>query len=230
MSNRTFTTRPQREMYRVRHRRWKIAQLAERWWWKSYLSKKDPTEYREWKQNYWLIVLQKIGYEKEDFHGRIADIGCGPNGIFQLFENSHQISLFDPLLDDYIHFDTFKKPSKSELFSMKIEDFKGKMDHKFVFCLNAINHMYDMSIALQKMMDILSENGTLILSCDVHNWSLFHKIFRFIPGDILHPHQITKNAMDSLLTHHGLAIRQCQMLNKKAIFSEYVWVCKKSSA
>lgn len=113
---------------------------------------------------------------------------------------------------------------------MKIEDFKGKMDHKFVFCLNAINHMHDMSIALQKMMDILSENGTLILSCDVHNWSLFHKIFRFIPGDILHPHQITKKEMDSLLTRHGLAIKQCQLLNKKAIFSEYVWVCTKSPA
>ena len=56
-------------------------QFAERWWWKSYLSKKDPIEYRQWKQDY-TNVLQKIGYKKEDFHGRIADIGCGPNGIF----------------------------------------------------------------------------------------------------------------------------------------------------
>lgn len=87
-----------------------------------------------------------------------------------------------------------------------------------------------MSSALQKMVDILSKNGTLFLSCDVHNWSVFHKIFRFIPGDILHPHQITKNEMDSLLTFHGLAIKQRQLLNKKAIFSEYVWVCTKSPA
>ena len=95
--------------------------------------------------------LTKIGYKKEDFHGRIADIGCGPNGIFQLFEKSHKISLIDPLLDDYILFDTFSKPSKSELFSMQIEDFEGKMDHEFVFCFNAINHMLDMSSALQKI-------------------------------------------------------------------------------
>ena len=215
-------------MYRVRHRRWKIAQFAERWWWKSYLSKKDPAEYREWKEGYWLSVLQKIGYKKEDFYGRIADIGCGPNGIFQLFEKSHQISLIDPLLDDYILFDTFNTPSKSELFSMKIEDFEGRIDHEFIFCFNAINHMRDMSSALQKMVDILSENGTLILSCDVHNWSLFYQTFRIIPGDILHPHQITKKEMDSLLNRHGLAINQCQLLNKKAIFSEYVWVCTKS--
>ena len=175
-------------------------------------------------------MLQKIGYEKDDVHGRIADIGCGPNGIFQLFEKTHQISLIDPLLDDYILFDTFKTPSKSELFSMKIEDFEGKIDHEFVFCFNAINHMLDMSSALKKMVEILSENGILILSCDVHNWSVFHQIFRFIPGDVLHPHQIKKNAMDSLLSGQGLAIKQCQLLNKKAIFSEYVWVCTKSPA
>ena len=38
----------------------------------------------------------------------------------------------------------------------------------------------------------------LILSCDVHNWSLFYQTFRIIPGDVLHPHQITKKEMDSL--------------------------------
>ena len=216
-------------MYRVRHRRWKIAQFAERWWWKRYLSKKDPTEYRQWKQNYWLSILQNIGYKKEEFQGRIADIGCGPNGIFQLFEKSHHISLIDPLLDDYMLFDTFKKPANSQFFSIKIEDFKGQKDHEFVFCFNAINHMLDMPKALQKMVDILSENGTLIISCDVHNLSLIHQIFRLIPGDILHPHQITKKEMDVLLTSHGLAINKCQILNKKPIFSEYIWVCTKSS-
>ena len=217
-------------MYRVEHRRWKIAQFAERWWWKIYISKKDPSQYRQWKQAYWLNVLQKIGYQKDDFYGRIADIGCGPNGIFQLFEKSHQISLIDPLLDAYMLYDTFNKPSKSQLFSMQIEDFGGKIDHDFVFCFNAINHMLDMQKALQKMVKILSKNGTLILSCDVHNWYLLHQIFRFIPGDVLHPHQITKKEMDSLLTHHGLTIKQCRQLNKKPIFSEYVWVCTKSEA
>ena len=215
-------------MYRVRHRRWKIAQFAERWWWKSYLSKKDPAEYRQWKQTYWLNVLQKIGCKKEDFQGRIADIGCGPNGMFQLFEKSHKITLIDPLLDDYILFDTFNEPSKSQLFSMQIEDFESKIDHEFVFCFNAINHMRDMPRALQKMMNILSENGMLILSCDVHNWSLFYEIFRIIPGDVLHPHQIIKKEMTRLLTRHGLTIKECRLLNKKLIFSEYVWVCTKS--
>ena len=99
---------------------------------------------------------------------------------------------------------------------MQIEDFEGRIDHNFIFCLNAINHMRDMSSALQKMVDILSKNGTLILSCDVHNWSLFfYQTFRIIPGDILHPHQITKKETDSLLSSHGLAIKQCQLLNKK---------------
>ena len=32
------------------------------------------------------------------------------------FEKLHQISLIGPLLDDYILFDTFNTPSKSEFF------------------------------------------------------------------------------------------------------------------
>ena len=63
--------------------RWQIAQWFELRWWRRYLSGKDKERYYSWKKQYWNDLLEQIAdvlpYKEL---GSIADLGCGPAGIF----------------------------------------------------------------------------------------------------------------------------------------------------
>jgi len=212
--------------------RWKLAQKAELLWWKNYLSKKSSESYREWKKSYWVNFLQQIGLSDIDQRSNsIIDLGCGPAGIFMVF-NQAEVVAVDPLLKHYEsnlpHF-KISTYSNVDFQSLSIETFSAEHTFDYVFCLNAINHVADLPLSFDRMVACLGPKGTLIVSIDAHNYSMLKRIFRAIPGDILHPHQYDLKEYSQMLISRGCHITQTICYKKETIFNYYILVATKKS-
>lgn len=211
--------------------RWKIAQWAERKWWKNYLKNKNVQDYLLWKKNYWEHFLQSIQLENSiQAHHSVVDLGCGPAGIFMLF-NSKNTTALDPLIDNYQkdleHFDKKNYP-EIEFINSDIEAYKPEKKFDFIFCINAINHVDSIEKGFLSLTACAHEKSTLIISIDAHNYALLKKIFQLIPGDILHPHQYSLNDYKNMLIAHDWRIEQCILKDKAFIFNYYILVAKRN--
>ena len=232
--------------------RWQIAQWFELRWWRQYLSGKDKEQYYTWKRKYWNDLLETLGNVlpcKEA--GSIADLGCGPAGIFIAFtpkppeggfntNSQWNVTAVDPLLDTYAEalpfFDKENFPYTT-FINQKLEDFQptpkspkgdfnSQEEEKFdiVFCMNAINHVADIDLAYDRLVGAAKRCGYVVVSIDAHNHSFFKALFRLIPGDILHPHQYDLEEYETFMTKRGCTILKKQLVKKEFFFSHYVMV------
>ena len=208
--------------------RWKIAQAAEIQWWKRYLRKKSPEEYLEQKKAYWHRVLKSIDLKpKADV--KVLDAGCGPAGVFLVLDHC-RITALDPLLDAYEtklpHFNKSQFP-KVKFYTQKLENFHSTDQYDLIFCLNAINHVDNLNKGLERLFDLLAPNGTLILSTDAHNFWGFKYLFRYLPGDILHPHQYDIEEYMAMIKSKNGKIIQKKNLKQQFFFDYYILTIKK---
>ena len=211
--------------------KWKLAQVLELMWWKRYLRNKEVSDYIVWKKNYWNNFVEEAGvrpYLKEGIS--VLDIGCGPAGIFISLEEQ-KVTAVDPLIDNYeLNLKHFNKSHYSNVsfVSKAFEDFNPQKTFDVVFCLNAINHFKDFDYSLQKLQSHLNKGGILVLSIDVHRFSLLKYIFRLIPGDMLHPHQHSRKDYLRLIEslNKFKVFRHC-VLEKGKIFNYEVLICRK---
>ncbi len=212
--------------------RWKIAQMAERIWWKRYLENKNLEAYLTWKKKYWLQLLQTCKIDdilKNE--GVIADLGCGPAGIFMIFDHS-KIYAIDPLLDSYDadleHFTKSDYPNVTFL-NESLEEVNLPQKIDYLFCMNVINHVQNFEKCYDNMTSLLADKGTLIISIDAHNHSFFKKLFRLLPGDILHPHQYDLKEYQEKLTSRNFEITSITQLKSEFFFNHYVIVAHKKN-
>lgn len=172
--------------------RWKIAQAAEIRWWQMYLKDKDPQTYLEWKRQYWKDLLHNIKLDHIPNNAKCLDAGSSLAGIFMVLQQQ-QVLAIDPLMNAYkTEFPQFFNTESytNTIFEQAVlEDLKGTMAFDYIFCLNVINHVKDIHKSLNKLWQVLSPGGTLVLSIDAHNYSFFKHLFRLVPADILHPYQ-----------------------------------------
>ncbi len=208
--------------------RWKIAQAAEIRWWQNYLKRKPKADYLEWKKDYWTQLLKETEVEVKE-NDRILDAGCGPAGIFMIF-NHNNVDAVDPLLDDYKqkldHFNPTDYPNVN-FNNSPLESFKLSQPYDKVFCLNAINHVSDLDLCFDILNASVSRGGTLVCSIDAHNHSFFKHIFRLIPGDILHPHQYDLDEYKKMLTDRGFTIKKTLLKDKQFFFDYYILIAEK---
>jgi SAM-dependent methyltransferase len=210
--------------------RWKVAQWFELRWWKMYLRDKEQIEYLGWKKKYWKNVLSKLSDKVEiDPSKIIADLGCGPSGIFIALPQNKIIAI-DPLLEEYeAQTPFFKKSDYPNCTFIKgtIEEFDIKTKYDLVFCMNAINHVGDIQKGFRQIKDATKDNGTLVLSIDAHNHEFFKHLFRLVPGDILHPHQFNLGEYTKMLETGGWKITGSYLLKEKFFFDHYLMVAQK---
>ncbi len=208
--------------------RWKIAQAAEIRWWQNYLKKKPKADYLVWKKEYWKTLLSKLNLNFSEGE-KILDAGCGPAGIFMILEK-YRTAAMDPLLDDYekklAHFSKSQYPN-IQFFSEPLETFSPAEKYEKVFCLNAINHVADLDLCFDKLVDFTEQGGTLIVSIDAHNHTFFKKIFRLLPGDILHPHQFDLAEYQKMLIDRGCKLEQSILYKEEFFFNYYILVVTK---
>jgi SAM-dependent methyltransferase len=207
--------------------RWQIAQFFEKRWWQSYLKKKQPESYLAWKHQYWLQFLHELDLPLQHITSPILDVGCGPAGIFMLFEN--EITALDPLLADYENLAIFKPQLYSQVnfVNVSFENFETDKAFKTIFCLNAINHFQDLKASFQKLGKICAKDGKVIVSVDAHNHLFFRKLFAWLPLDILHPHQYFLEEYLAFLEQENFTIEKKVRMKKDFFFSYWVIVAKK---
>lgn len=209
--------------------RWHIAQFFEIRWWRRYLARRDKAAYLTWKRRYWEKFLQKSGLEIPA-HAGVLDAGCGPAGIFSILENQ-TVDALDPLLHRYEkllpHFRCSDYPSV-RFINTPLEDFFPERTYGFVFCLNAINHVADIRRCFERLAALTRPGGTLAVSVDAHQYTWLKKLFRFLPADILHPHQYDLNEYGAMLTGQGFQITKTVLMKKGGIFNYYLFVTKKA--
>ena len=208
--------------------RWKIAQWFEAWWWRRYLNGKPVEGYLDWKIKYWkrFIKENKIEVGNGD---KILDAGCGPAGIFMAFPKN-EIWALDPLLKKYRTQLPHFQESNFENVNFEclpLEKFSMPDNFETIFCLNALNHVSDMEICLNNLSASLRKEGRIYLSIDAHNYSFLKKLFQFIPGDILHPHQLDLEGYISLVEKAGLNIERTVFLKHETIFDYHLIVAVK---
>lgn len=210
--------------------KWRIAQKLERWWWRQYLKKQTPEEYRKWKTDYWLkfygIVKDIVNLKPSH---RIADLGCGPAGIYTIFTN-YEVTAVDPLLDKYEQdLSVFNKADypNVDFVTSGIERFEIENPFDLVCCLNAINHVSDLKLSFKKLSEATKANGYCLLSIDAHNHQFLKHLFRTIPGDALHPHQYDLAEYEQMMVDVGFEIVKTELYKRHPIFNYYLLLAKK---
>ncbi|GJM31865.1 MAG: hypothetical protein DHS20C18_08660 [Saprospiraceae bacterium] len=208
--------------------RWKIAQAAEIRWWQSYLRKQEPIIYLGKKREYWNRVLRQAAFIPKP-GSKVLDAGCGPAGIFMVLKNV-EIDALDPLLDAYEanlpHFNRSDYPQVNFIHAA-LENLEAENTYDTIFCLNAINHVANIELAMDRLICALKPGGQLLLSIDTHNYEVLKKIFRLLPGDILHPHQYDLDEYRNMLQSRECAIQQELFLKKGQIFNYHLLVAFK---
>ncbi|MFM2306474.1 MAG: hypothetical protein RLZZ367_1143 [Bacteroidota bacterium] len=214
--------------------KWKVAQWFELRWWKNYLRGKDKATYLQWKKAYWLNMLEQIAdVVKINPSLTICDLGCGPAGIYIALPDN-KVTAVDPLLDEYEKqlpfFDKGEYPNVKFVKSA-IEDLgktsevsKTSEVYNIVFCLNAINHIYDIETGFAKLKELCVANGQVVVSIDAHNYSFFKYLFRAIPGDVLHPHQYNLGEYKEMLEKQGMVVQKTVLLKQEFFFNHYLIV------
>jgi SAM-dependent methyltransferase len=206
--------------------RWKVAQWFERQWWRWYLGSKDKTSYLVWKRAYWADFLRSL-----DIHlapgGRIADLGCGPAGLFILFDATHEVEAVDPLIHHYskqlVHFNQAEYPN-TRFVESALETWRPSGVWQAIFCINAINHVSEIEMALASIKNAWAPGQTLVITTDAHRRKWLQRIFALAPGDILHPHQYTLKGYLDLITHAGFPKPETKLIKREGIFDYYAFV------
>lgn len=161
-----------------------------------------------------------------DAANSVLDAGCGPAGVFIICNNPVVYAL-DPLLPKYekhlSHFDTQHWPH-IHFLAMALEDWIPERTFDLVFCLNAINHSRNLKQSIEVLRQTLQPGGKLILSTDTHKYEFLCRIFQWLPGDILHPHQYTQKAYRSFLEQAGFTIERSFVSREGRIFDYAVFV------
>jgi 2-polyprenyl-3-methyl-5-hydroxy-6-metoxy-1,4-benzoquinol methylase len=209
--------------------KWHLAQKLEYAWWKRYLGKKDPAAYLAYKKAYWLRMLDALQdscqlAEQET----ILDAGCGPAGIFMALEN-HSVVALDPLLDLYNNLPHFDKNAYPWTIFVQtpLELLTDTEKYDRIFCMNAINHVNDIKTCCMRLFDASKVGGTLILSTDAHRFFLLKKIFQWLPGDMLHPVQLSIQEYEQLLLDTGFQLEKSILFKNAGIFDYYILIAKK---
>lgn len=210
--------------------RWRIAQAAEIRWWQSYLKNKGTKTYLDWKKNYWQDFLKQCSIDlgKDAF---CLDVGCGPAGVFTILEEQRVVAL-DPLLDKYEdkikHFDK-NWYANTDFVTTAFEDYYPSERFDVVFCLNVINHVRDWEASMQRLWSCVTAGGKMVLSVDAHNYRLLKRVFRFLPGDILHPQQHDLEDYKRYIQKHFFGLKSIKsiLIKEGGIFNYYALVLEK---
>lgn len=210
--------------------RWRVAQFLEVKWWKNYLSDKEPEAYLKWKKNYWLQLIEELNALDIPQNSTVLDAGCGPAGVFIALDDC-QVKAVDPLLGAYKelpHFTPDKYPNV-RFETNAIESLSDQEKFDVVFCLNAINHVSDIHLAYDRLCGAVKDGGLLIVSIDAHRLDFMKRIFKALPGDVLHPHQYNLQEYEAFLHQRGFKIEQTLLKTPGRIFDYYVQVARKTA-
>ena len=206
--------------------RWRVAQSLEWRWWRRYLRGKSASAYLADKEKYWHRVLAELEWQVRP-GARVADLGCGPAGVFIALHRRQRVTALDPLLERYEELPVFARSGYPdvEFLCQSLELTRGLPPFDQLYCFNAINHVGDWEAGLDRLTDLSRPGTELLISSDVHRHAWLLPVFRVLPGDALHPQQHRAEDYRQALQARGWRIELEKVLRREAIFAYYAWKC-----
>ena len=199
-----------------------MAQWLELRWWERYLKPLKKEDYYSKKKQYWQQILHQLELEPV-VNQPILEAGCGPAGIFTILHNQ-KVDAIDPLLRKYTQRLTHFSPEEYpwvRFHATTLEDHSCQ-PYPLVFCFNAINHIANWEDGMRKLVQFTAADGRLALGVDVHKYSWLRWVFRYLPGDLLHPQQHIAEEYRAVLQKHNMTIEH-EFISKKGLIFDY-WI------
>ena len=182
-------------MFSVSHKRWRIAQNAEKQTFNYRTDKKPHANSEFFSQNF--LIGSEFFCDKD-----ILEVGCSPLATIHSIKEAHFKVGIDPLAGEWT---CFYEKSTSHIQGMgEYLPFKdGCFDA--VLCLNVLDHVQAPSEVLNEIRGCLKERSTLILW--LQTFSTF-KVIKKLLGlfDNPHPHHFSDSDVFSLLKDMGYCI------------------------
>ena len=210
--------------HRVSKLRWKLAQRVELAWWRRYLRGRSPDDYLRWKRAYWLDFLAVLGLTPKP-NSTVLDAGCGPAGIFCALPQC-AVTAVDPLLGQYkrlAHFRAARSPNVT-FVEGAVEAYAPAARFDYVFCLNVINHVRDLDGVCAVLAKAARPGAPVVVSVDAHRHAWLKPVFKALPGDVLHPHQLDLDEYVAAFARSGLHLTSKRRLKRERIFDYWVLV------
>ena len=209
--------------------RWQLAQQLEWRWWRRYLRRRSLPDYLSQKRAYWqrTFAALRISFRPAE---RVLDAGCGPAGAFIYLHDTQRLTALDPLLERYASlpiFDPADYPTV-RFVPAPLETHGLRPPFDTICCFNAVNHVRDWSASLDALTELAAPHTRLLLSSDVHRYGWLNRLFRWLPGDALHPQQHGPEEYRRALRGRGWRIEREVLLRGGRIFDYRAWVCVRS--
>ena len=154
-----------------------------------------PRISEDWN-SWWFQQFNSYTALRENFFPTsLLEVGCGPYGknttlLTSVLSSIKIIDFLDPLLDQYLKNNFLIKNQvetfKSNVFSSPLEELKTENTYDCVLCINVLDHVFNASVCMNKMHDLLNPNGLLILGQDLTNQEDVERS-PYILEDVGHP-------------------------------------------
>jgi len=191
--------------------RWKIAQSKELDCWVGNKDKIQSAKYQAAKLKFWQGTLESCGLDPDSADiktKKVLDVGCGPAGSFILIDKNPDYWCVDPLMDSYLEQFPQIKQHEVKFFNQKLEDFRTDRRFDIILGFNCLDHVDNLSAAMDKIKELSHPSTQIIISLNVHNYNWLQKILaRFSPIlDRLHKYQYTSQQYKSMLVDKGFCL------------------------
>ena len=183
-------------------------------WWEKFDQKLfDPeaflTDMQKWFSEILDIVIQDTGIPSQS---NLIDVGCGPDGIFQVLQE-YNVTAIDPLLLEYERLSFFKRSwypfvkfSPSTLEEYVADGHKFEFD--LAFCINVLNHIADLKKAIRHLVSLVPQGGSIVVTLDTYDGFRKWIRWKFPELDPLHPHAHSVPEYLSLFEQEGCKARR----------------------
>ncbi len=194
-----------RDMVKVR---WLAAQEQEK------TGLKSTDDLKEWlrvRRQTWRNLLDSLKNEIAfDNSTRVLDIGSGPTSIFLALREGEKY-VIDPLCEHLFQLHSFMKEVEEykdvNFVASPIEDVTLDKQFDLIFTINAIDHVGELEVAVNKVDELLAPSGTLVLIVDCYADPAVRNVIRFFDADLPHPHHLVIKDVFQLFSSYRL-IRQ----------------------
>jgi SAM-dependent methyltransferase len=189
--------------------RWRDAQYYERkTWMENGLVFSDDRNYEHYQRfdSYRSIV----DYQQSNKIKSVIELGCGPftniRTILDILPNITELSLLDPLIDDYLSHPNCRYKNKQmgnlgvTTYNCPIEEFETNNKYDLVIMNNVLEHCYDIKKIFNNILNMLNTNGVFVFSDVYFNESDVERMVYQI-YDAGHPIKISKTYMDDFLSN-----------------------------
>ena len=173
---------------------WNFAQVGELDWHKN----------NNWRADDWNFILNTqtlfdaLGYHSRNAYANkyVLDVGAGPR-LRTKFWKDVILYAIEPLGKEYMDAFYWCDLLDSVLYTKPIEEFIPELENKFDFIIsiNALDHCYNFSDALENIKRYVKKEGEILLSYDCHTGN-----------DPLHPLGLNIDISIEYLKRCGLSI------------------------